>query len=90
MFHVKHFCSLPGPRIRYRVPLGGTLAMQIAEYDLKHPFRVLLDDLTMARLLELADVCQCEPSQVISAIVKDVLEDDARAHDGALTPISLQ
>lgn len=58
--------------------------------QLRHAFRVRLDDITVARLLELADICQCDPTQVISAIVKDVLEDDARAHDGNLLPLSLQ
>jgi len=58
--------------------------------QLRHAFRVRLDDITVARLLELADICQCDPTQVISAIIKDVLEDDARAHDGQFAPITVQ
>lgn len=45
-------------------------------------FRVALDDITVARLIELADICQADPRSVIAAIIKDVLEDDARAHEG--------
>lgn len=56
--------------------------MQIVDNEPRTPFRVLLDDLTVARLIELAEVCHTDPSNVISAIVKDVLEDDARVHDG--------
>ena len=52
--------------------------------DPKHPVRILLDDLTLARLLEVADGCQCDPSLVASAMLRDVLEDDARAHDGEM------
>jgi hypothetical protein len=52
-------------------------------------FRVTLDDLTVARLMELADVCHAPPAVVIAAIVRDVLEDDARAH-GEAEPVSLQ
>lgn len=44
-------------------------------------FRVKLDDLTIARLMELADLCHAQPTSVIAAIVRDVLEDDARAHE---------
>jgi hypothetical protein len=55
---------------------------------MEHGFRITLDDLTTARLLELADVCQCDPTKVISAIVKDVLEDDARAHDANVAAVS--
>jgi len=60
------------------------------ETDARIFFRIGLDDLTVARLLELADICQCDPTQVISAIVRDVLEDDARAHDGEFAPITVQ
>lgn len=60
------------------------------ETDLRNPFRVLLDDLTVARLLELADICQTDPAKVISAIVKDVLEDDARAHGDVPGTVTLQ
>lgn len=63
--------------------------MQITD-ETKHPIRVLLDDVTLARLLEVADGCQCDPSLVASAMLRDILEDDARAHDGDLATIPLQ
>lgn len=49
--------------------------------DGANPFRVILDDVTTARLVELADMCHAQPSEIIAAIVRDVLEDDARAHE---------
>jgi len=56
----------------------------------KTHFRVAFDDLTTARLLELADHCQTDPNNVIAAIVRDVLEDDAIAHDGPFVPLTVQ
>lgn len=44
-------------------------------------FSVKLDDLTLARLVELADNCHALPEAIIAAIVHDVLEDDALAHE---------
>jgi hypothetical protein len=43
-------------------------------------FRVTLDDVTVARLMEIADACHAPPTAVIAALVRDVLEDDALAH----------
>jgi hypothetical protein len=49
-------------------------------------FRVVPDDVTLARLIELADICHTDPETLIVAIVRDVLEDDALAHaDDTLT-----
>lgn len=48
--------------------------------DLQTPFRVLLDDADVARLMELADILHAKPTEIIAAIVHDVLEDDALAH----------
>jgi hypothetical protein len=38
------------------------------------------DPVTIARLIELADICHANPQTLIAAIVRDVLEDDALAH----------
>jgi hypothetical protein len=43
-------------------------------------FTVAFDDVTVARLMEVADQCHTHPCTLISAIVHDVLEDDARMH----------
>lgn len=43
-------------------------------------FEVRLDDLTMARLLEIAESGKIPPAMLIASIVADVLEDDALAH----------
>jgi hypothetical protein len=56
----------------------------------KTHFRVGFDDLTTARLLELADHCQTDPNSIIAAIVRDVLEDDAAAHDGPFVAMRVQ
>lgn len=42
-----------------------------------------LDDLTVARLMEVCEGAKASPAAVIAAIVRDVLEDDADAHDPA-------
>lgn len=47
-------------------------------------FRIALDDVTVARLIELAEACGADPNIVAAAIVRDVLEDDALAHDADL------
>lgn len=39
------------------------------------------DDVTVARLLELCECAKAPPQAIIAAIVRDVLEDDAREHD---------
>lgn len=43
-------------------------------------FIIELDDLTVARLMALADCCKKPAEAIISSIVSDVLEDDAKAH----------
>lgn len=43
-------------------------------------FTIALDDVTVARLMEIADNAHADPRKVAAAIVKDVLEDDARQH----------
>jgi len=43
-------------------------------------FHIFLDDVTVARLIEVAESCHASPRQIIAAIVRDVLEDDALAH----------
>ena len=43
-------------------------------------FRILLDDETVARLMEVADQAHAPPEIILSAIVRDVLEDDFEAH----------
>lgn len=51
--------------------------------DLNEPrnfFRVGFDDLSTARLIEMADACHCDVNSIIVALVKGVLEDDAQAH----------
>lgn len=53
-------------------------------------FSVALDDPTVARLLELADACHAPPAVVIAALVRDVLEDDAMAHELEPDPVTLQ
>jgi hypothetical protein len=54
------------------------------------PFRVVLDDLTTARLLELADMQHASPNTMIAAIVRDVLQDDAEQHDHEIQLVTLQ
>jgi hypothetical protein len=49
-------------------------------------FEVMLDDLTVARLIEISDLCHADPATVIASIVRDVLEDDARMHAAQTTP----
>lgn len=44
---------------------------------------VPFDDITFARLIEVAEAAGAPMRAVISAIVRDVLEDDAQAHDEA-------
>jgi len=41
---------------------------------------VALDDLTVARLIELADMLHADPATIVASIVRDVLEDDAKMH----------
>lgn len=53
-------------------------------------FFVLLDDLTAARLMEIADMAHDTPSNIIASIVHDVLEEDARAHYNCPDAIKLQ
>jgi predicted transcriptional regulator len=43
-------------------------------------FRVVLDDQTVARLIEVAEACHADPATIIASLVHDVLEDDALAH----------
>lgn len=49
----------------------------------KNSFRVVVDDTVTAMLLELAEACQCDPSDLIAALVEDVLMDDYIAHNEA-------
>lgn len=49
--------------------------------DLTH-FDVGLDDVTVGRLMEVANLSHVPPRQLIAAIVADVLADDFRAHGG--------
>ena len=42
--------------------------------------QIPLDDLTVARLMEVADVCHAPPELVAASILHDVLEDDAEQH----------
>jgi hypothetical protein len=53
-------------------------------------FFVLLDDLTAARLMEIADMAHDTPSNLIASIVHDVLEEDALAHYQCPEAIKLQ
>lgn len=43
---------------------------------------VALDDVTMARLMEVCEGAKAPPAAIIAAIVRDVLADDAEAHAG--------
>ena len=43
-------------------------------------FRVVLDDITVARLMKVSDECHADPRSVIAAMVSDILEDDELAH----------
>lgn len=43
-------------------------------------FHVCLDERTIAWLMELADICHAPPGVVIASILRDVCEDDIRAH----------
>lgn len=43
---------------------------------------IVLDDVAMARLMEVADLCHQEPELIASSMISDVLEDDATAHEG--------
>lgn len=60
------------------------------DQEQKYPLRLMLDDLTLARLLEVAIGCQDDPSRVAANMLRDILEDDARAHDGDLAPVTIQ
>lgn len=51
-------------------------------------FRVALDDVTIARLMRLADECHAPPAVVIASIVHDVLLDDEAAHCTFPEPIT--
>lgn len=53
-------------------------------------FVVTLDDLTTARLMEIADMLHADPANVIASIVGDVLEEDALAHYNCPEAIKLQ
>jgi hypothetical protein len=45
-------------------------------------FRVTFsDELTIARLMEMADICHVLPEQIIAALTAGVLEDDALMHN---------
>jgi len=57
--------------------------------ELTNFFSVALDELDAARLIDLANVCNATPAQVIASIVHDVLEDDFRAEHG-IEGLSLQ
>lgn len=54
--------------------------MKIVPDQERTTFTVALDDLTVARLMEMADICHTHPCILIAAMVHDVLEDDAKAH----------
>ena len=43
-------------------------------------FCVPLDDATVARLIELSDICHMPPTLLIASIIHDVLKDDEDAH----------
>lgn len=43
-------------------------------------FTIALDDVTVARLMEVADNAHADPRKVAAAIIRDVLEEDAQAH----------
>jgi hypothetical protein len=53
-------------------------------------FFVLLDDLTAARLMEVADMAHDDPCNIIASIVHDVLQEDALAHYNCPEAIKLQ
>lgn len=40
-----------------------------------------LDDVTVARLMEVCGAANAPPAAIIASIVRDVLEDDAAMHD---------
>lgn len=44
-------------------------------------FRIELPDDVTAMLIELAEVSHCEPRHIASALLTDVLRDDALMHD---------
>lgn len=65
-------------RITYKTP-----AMKIQFLRDEHErtvFEVALDDATVARLMEVADLSHAPPALLIASIVHDVLADDEAAH----------
>lgn len=48
--------------------------------DPKVTFHVVLDAVSVARLMDLASDCRCDPTIVLASLVHDLLEDDARMH----------
>ena len=63
--------------------------MKIVPDQKRTTFVVELDDVTVARLMEVADNCHAHPCTLISAMVHDVLEDDELAHRREFEFISL-
>lgn len=63
---------------------------RIMGQDPRTYFRVGLDDLTVARLMEFADSIGQDPSIVIACLIHDVMEDDARMHEGDFAPLTVQ
>jgi hypothetical protein len=43
-------------------------------------FRILLDDVTVARLMEIADSAHAPPEIIISGMISAICEDDWHAH----------
>jgi hypothetical protein len=56
------------------------MTIKIIRDQAQTTFTVALDDVTVARLMEVADECHAHPCSLIAAMVHDVLEDDARMH----------
>ena len=52
-------------------------------------FRVLLDDVTVARLMEIADNAHAPPEIIIAGMVHAVCEDDWHAHLAESSAVSL-
>jgi hypothetical protein len=50
----------------------------------RHPIRTMVDDTTLAWLMEIADLHHASPDVIVAAILRDVARDDLAAHDGSV------
>ena len=53
-------------------------------------FRVALDDATVAKLMEFADLCHAPPVTLMAAIIREFLENHSEAHEVPPEKVTLQ